>query len=462
MNIPQETFDAATDRLHQGVNLVEASAGTGKTFAIAMLVLRFVTEFGFPLQKILVVTFTKAATEELKERIRARLASARELLDHIHRPDICNQSDPALTSWHAGLAEHGISEHLARERLEMALLDMDLAAVFTIHGFCQRMLQEQALESGQLFDFTLTTDLSNQRNQVIQDYWRRMAYPLSPLHCALITGIYKTPDDLYQSVRGTEKQVARIEPQAKTVNDALDCFDEQLHRLSNWWQTRADILRLTLEQALSEGKFKTELQNNFSGWWQQMDDFLCHNSLHLPDNMEFLSTAWILQALNGHKFRAGVGQGSEEKKEAFIATLPLPEQELADFCQAWQDVTLAFRMGLVHELATGLTHVLRRQNLLSFDDLISQLEHSLQSNQGPELQQIISDRYQAALIDEFQDTDNAQYSIFSALFTDSSHYLYLIGDPKQAIYTFRGADIYSYFKASEQADIHLDLAKNYR
>jgi len=215
MNIPQETFDAATDRLHQGVNLVEASAGTGKTFAIAMLVLRFVTEFGFPLQKILVVTFTKAATEELKERIRARLASARELLDHIHRPDICNQSDPALTSWHAGLAEHGISEHLARERLEMALLDMDLAAVFTIHGFCQRMLQEQALESGQLFDFTLTTDLSNQRNQVIQDYWRRMAYPLSPLHCALITGIYKTPDDLYQSVRGTEKQVARIEPQAK-------------------------------------------------------------------------------------------------------------------------------------------------------------------------------------------------------------------------------------------------------
>jgi exodeoxyribonuclease V beta subunit len=462
MNIPQETFDAATDRLHQGVNLVEASAGTGKTFAIAMLVLRFITEFGFPLQKILVVTFTKAATEELKERIRARLASARELLDHCHRPDICSQSDPALTSWHAGLAEHGISEHLARERLEMALLDMDLAAVFTIHGFCQRMLQEQALESGQLFDFTLTTDLSNQRNQVIQDYWRRKTYLLSPLHCALITGIYNTPDNLYQSVRGTEKQVARIEPQAKTVNDALDYFDEQLHRLSNWWQMRADILRLALEQALSEGKFKTELQNNFSGWWQQMDDFLCHNSLHLPDNIEFISTSSILQALNGHKFRAGGGQGSEEKKEAFIATLPLPEQELADFRQAWQDVTLAFRMGLVHELATGLTHVLRRQNLLSFDDLISQLEHSLQSNQGPELRQIISDRYQAALIDEFQDTDNAQYSIFSALFTDSSHYLYLIGDPKQAIYTFRGADIYSYFKAREQADIHLNLARNYR
>ncbi|MBU0663494.1 MAG: exodeoxyribonuclease V subunit beta [Proteobacteria bacterium] len=462
MTIPQETFDAATARLHKGINLVEASAGTGKTFAIAMLVLRFVTEFGFPLQNILVVTFTKAATEELKERIRARLASARELLDHSHRPDICCQSDPALTAWHAGLAEHGISEHLARERLELALLDMDLAAVFTIHSFCQRMLQEQALESGQLFDFTLTTDLSSQRNQVIHDYWRRHVYRLSPLHCALITGKYRTPDDLYNSIRGTGKRGERIEPQAQTVTDALDAFDKRLLRLSDWWRTKADTLHSCLEKALAGGKFKTELQNNFSGWWRQMDDFLLHNSLQLPESMEFFSTEGMMKALNGHKFRAGGGQGSEDKKQAFIASLPLPEQELADFRQAWQDVTLAFRMGLVHELATGLSHVLRRQNLLSFDDLISQLEKGLLGSQGPELRQIISDRYQAALIDEFQDTDNAQYTIFSALFAGSSHYLYLIGDPKQAIYTFRGADIYSYFKAREQADIHLNLARNYR
>jgi exodeoxyribonuclease V beta subunit len=463
MNIPQETFDAATARLHQGVNLVEASAGTGKTFAIAMLVLRFVTEFAFPLPKILVVTFTKAATEELKERIRARLASARDLLDHSQRPEINYQNDPALTAWHTGLTESGISEGLALQRLELALLDMDLAAVFTIHGFCQRMLQEQALESGQLFDFELTTDLSSQRDQVIHDYWRRTVYPLSPLHCALITGQYITPDDLYESVRGTEKRVARIEPQAKTVQDALNCFDERLTRLSDWWRIRAKTLYICLDQALTEGKFKAELQNNFSGWWRQMDDFLHHNSLQLPDNLEFLNTSWMMKALNGHKFRAGGGQSSEEKKQAFIATLPLPEQELADLHQARQDVTLAFRMGLVHELATGLAHVLRRQNLLSFDDLISQLELSLRNKEGMALRKIISDRYQAALIDEFQDTDNAQYSIFSTLFThSSSHYLYLIGDPKQAIYTFRGADIYSYFKAREQADCHLSLARNYR
>ncbi len=463
MKIPQKTFDAATDPLYQGVNLVEASAGTGKTFAIAMLVLRFVTEFAFPLPKVLVVTFTKAATEELKERIRARLASARDLLDHGQGPETRGEQDPVLTAWRAGLSRAGISEDLARQRLELALLDMDLASVFTIHGFCQRMLQEQALESGQLFDFTLTTDLSSQRDQVIHDYWRRTVYPLSPLHCALITGKYTTPGDLYKSIRGTEKRGGRIEPQAAEVQDALDCFDERLTRLSDWWRTRAETLHLCMETALAEGKFKTELQNNFSGWWRQMDEFLGHDSLLLPDNMEFLSSDGMMQALNGHKFRAGGGQSSEEKKQAFIATLPLPEEELAGLHRARQDVTLAFRMGLVHELATGLTHALRRQNLLSFDDLISQLEKGLQGKQGAELRKIIGDRYQAALIDEFQDTDNAQYSIFSALFTHSSaHYLYLIGDPKQAIYTFRGADIYSYFKAREQADCHLSLARNYR
>lgn len=480
MTVHRETFDAATAHLHQGVNLVEASAGTGKTFAIAMLVLRFTTEFDLQLQNILVVTFTKAATEELKERIRARLASARDLLDPGQRPEARDQIDPALAAWRAGLAERGIGEQLALHRLELALLDMDLAAVFTIHGFCQRMLQEQALESGQLFDFTLTTDLSSQRAQVIHDYWRRNVYSLSPLHCALITERYKTPADLYKSVQGTGKRAARIEPQAKTVDEALDGFDKSLSRLSDWWQTRATSLSARLQAALDEGKFKQELLHTFSDWWRQVDDFIGKKSLQLPDKMERLSAAGIMETLNGHKFRAGGGQSSEEKKQLFIATLPLPDQEIADFLQARQDVALAFRTGLAQELTTGLTQTLRRQNLLSFDDLISQLEQALVGVQGAALQRILSKRYPVALIDEFQDTDDAQYSIFSTLFAGrewpgtaragdggratagSSHYLYLIGDPKQAIYAFRGADIYSYFKAREQADIHLNLARNYR
>jgi exodeoxyribonuclease V beta subunit len=480
MTIPRQTFDAATADLHKGVNLVEASAGTGKTFAIAMLVLRFVTEFGFPLQNILVVTFTKAATEELKERIRSRLASARELLADSHGQAGGSRRDQALEAWHAGLAERGIPVRLARQRLEMALLDMDLAPVFTIHGFCQRMLQEQALESGQLFDFELIKDISRQQNQVIEDYWRRHIYPLSPLHCALITSNFSGPAELYKSVKGAAKKGARIEPPAPTPEDALAQFDRSLCHLSDWWQNRAATLHSLLQEAVNEGKFTRKLMDNFAAWWQQLDDFLCHDSLQLPDSLDFLTTSQIMAALNGHKFRSGGGQSSEDKKQAFIATLPLPELELADFLQAWRGVTLAFRMGLVAELSTGLSQTLRRQNLLSFDDLVLQLEEALLSQQGPALRQIIGKRYQAALIDEFQDTDDSQYTIFSTIFAGqgwpsvagtmdgagatagSSHYLYLIGDPKQAIYTFRGADIYSYFKARAQADIHLNLARNFR
>ena len=489
MKAQRETFDAATASLRKGVNLVEASAGTGKTFAIAMLVLRFVTESGLPLSSILVVTFTKAATEELKGRIRARLASARDLLDSNQRPGVSDQTDPALAVWRAGLANRGVAEQLALHRLEMALLDMDLAAVFTIHGFCQRMLQEQALESGQLFDFELTTDPSRLRAQVIQDYWRRNMYTLSPLHCALITEIYKTPDDLYKSVEGAGKRSARIEPQTPTVAEALTLFDQSLNRLSGWWQSNAATLHPLLQEAVDEGKFTKELQTGFSGWWQQVDDFLGGRSLQPPANIERLSAAGIKAELHGGKFRSSKEKSGEEKKEEFIVAWPLADQEVADFLLARQTVALAFRIGLVRELSTGLTRTLRQQKLLSFDDLISQLAKALAGEQGPGLRQILGKRYQVALIDEFQDTDDAQYSIFSALFAGqgrpritgamdapqevllgcdagatvgSSHYLYLIGDPKQAIYTFRGADIYSYFKARDQADFHLGLEKNYR
>ena len=462
IKIKKEAFDAATAPLRQGVNLVEAGAGTGKTFAIAMLVLRFVTESGFPLQNILVVTFTKAATEELKGRIRARLASARDLLAQGEKREDGGETDPALAAWRTGLANRGVAEPLARQRLEMALLNMDLAAVFTIHGFCQRMLQEQALESGQLFDFELTTDPSFLRAQVVQDYWRRNLYPLAPLHCALITEEYATPDKLYKSVEGTGKRAARIEPQTHTVAEVLTLFDKSLNRLSGWWQSNAATLQPLMQEAVNEGKFTKDLQTGFTDWWQQVDDFLEGRSLQLPANIERLSAAGIKAELHGGKFRSSKEKSGEEKKEEFIAAWPLADQEVADFLRARQDVALAFRIGLVRELSTGLTRTLRQQNLLSFDDLISQLAKALAGEQGPALRQILGKRYQVALIDEFQDTDDAQYSIFSALFAGSSHYLYLIGDPKQAIYTFRGADIYSYFKARDQADFHLGLEKNYR
>ena len=142
-----KNFNPVSTELLTGTNLIEASAGTGKTYAIAMLALRFVVEQELDIKQILVVTFTKAATEELKDRIRTRLAEARHAINKSH-----SNIDPNITLWLDGLA---IEPELILQRLNNALLDIDQAGIFTIHGFCQRILAEHALESGQLFDSEL-------------------------------------------------------------------------------------------------------------------------------------------------------------------------------------------------------------------------------------------------------------------------------------------------------------------
>ncbi|MGZ5071338.1 MAG: UvrD-helicase domain-containing protein [Methylobacter sp.] len=143
-----DNFDPVQTELLKGINLIEASAGTGKTYAIAMLVLRFIVEQAMPIEKLLVVTFTKAATEELKDRVRCRLAEARRALDGETK-----NSDHNIIVW---LSQLDIEPEQIRQRLNNALLEIDQAGIFTIHGFCQRVLKDHALESGQLFDAELT------------------------------------------------------------------------------------------------------------------------------------------------------------------------------------------------------------------------------------------------------------------------------------------------------------------
>ncbi|MGZ8152639.1 MAG: UvrD-helicase domain-containing protein, partial [Methylovulum sp.] len=161
-------FDPVKTSLRKGVNLIEASAGTGKTYAIAMLALRFVVEQDIPIEQLLVVTFTKAATEELKSRVRSRLAEAKKALTSDQ-----NGIDDNILNW---LNNLDIAPELIKQRLSLALLDIDTASIFTIHGFCQRVLREHALESGQLFDAELTDDLVAIKQSCADDFWRKQVY----------------------------------------------------------------------------------------------------------------------------------------------------------------------------------------------------------------------------------------------------------------------------------------------
>ncbi len=442
-----EIFDAAAHPLHQGVNVVEASAGTGKTFAIAMLVLRFVAEFGVPVEELLVVSYTRAATEELRARIRKRLLEARDLLREEGAMD-----DEVLFRCLDQLPD----KRLALERLELALLDMDRASVFTIHGFCQRMLQEQALESGQPFDMELTADTRQATQELVDDYWRKGLYGLQPFHCSLFLNHYGSPQALYESVCAVRSEDS-LEPADRIApGQALQQVDEALHSLISWWQSAALSLEHSFKGALGQGMFKKGFAENFDSWWQHCHSFFGGSSLSLPPGLEYLGMPGLMQELNGTRLRG------EAKKEAFLQDWPLAGSTLETFLEACQRAVLSLRIGLALELQTGLRERLNGQGRFSFDDLVVLLAQALEKKEGRELQELLAGRFKVALIDEFQDTDSAQYRIFSTLFGKGKHFLYLIGDPKQAIYKFRGADIYAYFQARKSADHTLGLGRNYR
>ncbi len=427
---------------------MEASAGTGKTYSIAMLVLRFVAELGVPVEELLVVTYTRAATEELRGRIRTRLVEARALLTQEDAAD----ADPVLLQWRDAL----IDIPRSRKRLESAILNMDLAPIFTIHSFCQRMLQEQALESGQLFDMELCADVSQVRKELVDDFWRSKLYDLSNFHCALFLESFTGPAQLYDSVSGVGAE-DRIEPATRIpLEEALQDVDECRTVLTRWWQSSAPALKECFVSAIEEKMFKKNVKGNFSAWWKQCQGFFSGVSEYFPADLAWLDRHSLMDELNGSKLRGNA------KKTAFLEDWPLADGLVTAFLLACERASLSLRIELALELQNNLRRRLNAQGLFSFDDLVLQLAGALSGDTENDLQRILSDRFQVALIDEFQDTDAAQYTIFSTLFGTGTHYLYLIGDPKQAIYKFRGADIYAYFDARQMADYHLNLSKNYR
>lgn len=443
-------FDPINTELLTGINLIEASAGTGKTYTIAMLVLRCVVEQDLTIKQILVVTFTKAATEELKDRIRKRLAETR-----LYAQGKNDQLEANVKQW---LNDLPIEKELIIQRLNHALMDIDQAGIFTIHGFCQRILAEHALESGQLFDSELTDDISSIKKACSDDFWRQHVYPRSAWEASLLTAQYKTPDQLLASVDFISPELTVI-PQYEDLELALLKLKQCI---SNCKTNIYPSLQI-LEEALKEGKFKNSFQTDFKMIYGCLLDWLDEESTSLPDFSQFTQQG-LLNGLNGQKFRKSKANpaSSDEQKQLYIKELIFNSQPFEQLDHAIKNISLMFRRALLHTLHENVSKKLQQLNLLSFDDLITRLADALKAEKGPALSLEIQQHYKTALIDEFQDTDNNQWLIFSRLFQSSEHALYLIGDPKQAIYKFRGADIQTYFSAKQLANHEFNLGFNWR
>ena len=448
-------FSAFDTPLLAGVNLIEASAGTGKTFSIAMLVLRFVVEQKLSIEQILVVTFTKAATHELKTRIRLRL---QDLRNYLLNPSQSESLDSGFTQW----ADHLPDIKEAIHHVNQALATIDNAAIFTIHGFCQRMLKQYALESGQLFDAELTAGLAPLQLSLAEDYWRQQMYQASPLKASLLGDRFKTPEALATSIKN-------IHPGMIIVPDkqAVDTLVAKIETTSN---ALARSIEDFLIQPLAElmvrepASFKDSFIASFEQLKIAISTWRSDRSSGIPiASLQQLSLDRLSKdALDGRKFpKKGLMSGEERKLAFFNAAGITGSKGLEELLKQIEQLSSAFRLDLFEFIQRHLDHKKDALNVLSYDDLIARLAKAIEAPDNL-LTASLQRQFSVALIDEFQDTDQQQWDIFSGVYNTENHYLYLIGDPKQAVYKFRGADIYSYLDAKKTADRAYTLERNFR
>ena len=439
----------AMPEFKQGHAVIEASAGTGKTYTLEHLVLDLIINNGAKIEEILVVTFTDAATRELRERVRDLI---RRVCDETG--DLPAGADPG-SYWEINEA--------TRSRLREALFRFDGAAISTIHGFCQRVLSEQAFLGGRLFEQehadggemfglafreTVRTALAeaSPEGEMLRS-WISMDKTLSALESFLfnchregcpercpVTPLWD-PEQFYEAFAGLPPLDQLKEAGQALFNNksSLKTFNSHLDNLF--------ALAATIEEGTG-----------------------------LPEAAE-LFTAWAGKMRTLDKIKSS--QIDNLRRAAGLVGAPAILEELAAGLGEIEVRAAGLESFFVHRLLPRVQQLLtarkRALGLTDFDDMLLGVQEALSGPEAETLLKILRKRWKYALVDEFQDTDPVQWDIFRRLFVEGTdaHRLFIIGDPKQAIYSFRGADVHTYQLAREeligkQRAGRVPLQENYR
>lgn len=446
----------------RGHQLIEASAGTGKTWTIAALYLRLVLGLGSPQdqplhpRQILVLTFTRAATRELVDRIRSRLVQAHDVFAGRVGPE---SADSFLQALLLAVPE-GPPRVQALWRLEQAAAAMDDAAVLTIDAWVQRLLSEHLLEPGhQGLEHVLESDESL-KAAAVRDYWRQQVYPLDDDAMAAVADVAPDAQGLAQLLDASFGAGAAGAPPTPsvTLQASLQTLAEQrageLQALKRQWAALVDDIEDWFEVRLQENPryfHGSRLKGGMKPvrqWCEQIRRWVAGPSAFL-EGVNIGSPAD--RKLRSKLTRAGLMQLHNR------ATAPADEQALPAWARAFEDllhaldhVPQAQPILLNHAHAWVTDAVQRRkqeQSAYTFADLLRQVTQALGQHEA--LAHRVRQQYPVALVDEFQDTSPAQLSLFEQVYTDPDavdQALLFIGDPKQSIYGFRGADIHSYLR----------------
>ncbi|MBI9068506.1 MAG: UvrD-helicase domain-containing protein [Salinivirgaceae bacterium] len=411
----------------KGSNLIEASAGTGKTYSIAILVVRMVIEKNIELKEILMVTFTKAAVAELEVRIRKFIREAYSYASHNSKIDSTIQT----------IVDNGINSYGKNEviiLLNKARKQLDETSIFTIHSFCQKTLTEFAFETGQAFGSNVIEDEAALITQATNKYWREN---ITTLNTELLTilvdhGLAKAA--LFNVVAKSSWGKKFIFNEKLDLNNSLALLNNLEEKISAAMDVFNDTFSASTEKSLDNIGNKGHAFNAFSSLTDNANAF--RNKL-----IEKQSAAYV------------------QKKFPQLLELAIEVQEAE---HELENTAKAINYFLYGHAITYSQSIIRsakdKQSLFSFDDLITKLHSSIDSEI---LRAAIRKQYKAVFIDEFQDTDQKQYEIFNTLFNKHS-ILFYIGDPKQSIYSFKGTDIDTYLDASKSVDDSFTMSSNYR
>ncbi|MEO0557175.1 MAG: UvrD-helicase domain-containing protein [Bacteroidota bacterium] len=451
-------FRALDVPIQPGITLVEASAGTGKTYALTELVLRLVLDpearqldgpDGLPdLRRLLVVTFTVAATEELKTRIRRALRLA---LAAFERRETA-ETAPALVQ--PFLERYGEAPERAVRRLRRALALAGEAGVFTIHGFCKRILERSAFESGEPFAFDFTEDADRLRQRAARDVWHGLLTTHPDLGRLAIAAGWSLDRLLEHTSHATRYANTTLLPPAQNLTDALGAVEAGRLNLAEVWDADDALAVVPAEFFSRSERTHGDLAVDRPGLFRRVTAF-AQGDVRLLDAVRTSSTEKVTAAIS-YKNRSGPKAAAEAalSHPGFLA------------CDAVMAAVEALEQALVHAFVERVDTTYRalkeRSGVLTFDDLVDRLARAL----GPDattreaLVRSIQAQFAVALIDEFQDTDPTQYQLFRTAFEGRP--LFFIGDPKQAIYAFRGADVFAYLAAKTDARDTYTLSTNYR
>ncbi|MCI4568050.1 exodeoxyribonuclease V subunit beta [Lysobacter sp. CFH 32150] len=453
----------------RGRSLLEASAGTGKTYALAGLFARAVIVDRLRVPQVLAVTYTIAATQELHARVRARLQRAAELAAQWSEGDLetCagDQPDTALlrlllhTALHTDVCEGGRESLPAlRLRLRRAVREMDLAAITTIHGFCKRLLAEHALDADQpLLATELQPDNRASRRALAVELWREFSTDAlgSDFLRRAFGDIQGLADVMVQLVAPEELLPP---PPATLPDDPRPAREAAWQALRAAFEThgdeaRAAVLAAIAGKTLSNAQYKPDHVAGVWAWLAQ-----CSRATRTPTQWHAKCAKYTPDALlagtsvkrAGHTPRSPLFDAMGAMLTADAALLP------------WRE---AVDLTLLHRLrgAARARDQARKQafNVRGFDDLVAGVYEALLTPEVRErLVAALQAQFPLMLVDEFQDTDARQWAIFDQLSQHGG--LVLVGDPKQAIYRFRGGDVHAYLRARHGVGAASQLDRNFR